>query len=210
MDFLKKVFLILHLTSCSVPNLSEDENLKIAMLNAVEISDLNKEFMYGMMWLYTDDQNKTFSGWVKESHPDRSVKKIGYLKKGQKQGVWMEWHENGTKKSEVEWNKDYLDGSANSWYSNGILKDTGSTIKGEMNGEWKEYYSNGQLKAHSLSKMGKCVWKKVWKKDGKPCKESNLQDGNGFYFEYKDNGNSRQKRIFKKGVEIESIPANPI
>ena len=134
-----------------------------ALAGGAKISELKKEFMYGMMWLYTDDQNETFTGWVKENHPDGKTKRLGYLNNGQKQGVWMQWHSNGLKQSEVEWNKSYLDGSFKCWHPNGTLKAFGFIIDGEMDGEWKEYYTNGQLQAHSLNQMGKCIWKRIWK-----------------------------------------------
>ena len=143
----------------------------------VKASDLKKEFMYCMMWLYTDDQNETFTGWVKENHPDGKSKRLGYLNNGQKQGVWMEWHPNGIKQSEVEWNKSYLDGSFKCWHPNGTLKAFGFIIDGEMDGEWKEYYTNGQLQAHSLNQMGKCIWKRIWKINGEVCPESKLEKG---------------------------------
>ena len=56
--------LLLLLNGCSIPDLRDEDIFKIARKEAVEISDLKREFMYGMMWLYTDDDNQTFSGWV--------------------------------------------------------------------------------------------------------------------------------------------------
>jgi hypothetical protein len=58
------------------PDLRDEDIFKIARKEAVEISDLKREFMYGMMWLYTDDDNQTFSGWVKESHPNQNLKTL--------------------------------------------------------------------------------------------------------------------------------------
>lgn len=79
--------LMMSIISCSIPDLRDEETQQEALLSAVEISELKKEFMYGMMWLYTDDQNETFTGWVKENHPDGKSKRLGYLNNGQKQGV---------------------------------------------------------------------------------------------------------------------------
>ena len=58
--------------------------------------------MYGMMWLYVDEDNNTFNGWVKESHPNQNLKSLGYLKNGQKQGLWISWYENGERESDIE------------------------------------------------------------------------------------------------------------
>ena len=65
----------------SVPDLNEKEVLLQAKKEAIQISSLRKEFMYGMMWLYVDENNETFTGWVKETHSNENFKSLGYLKK---------------------------------------------------------------------------------------------------------------------------------
>ena len=57
---------LLLLASCSTPDLNDENVLIAAKEDAIELSTLTKEFMYGMMWLYVDDKNETFTGWVKE------------------------------------------------------------------------------------------------------------------------------------------------
>lgn len=196
------LFYILIFFGCTDPDLWNEEILEQAKLEAIEISELEKEFMYGMVWLLVDDDNDSFTGWVKESYPSQSIKKIGYLKQGQKQGLWLSWYENGNIASKIEWEKDRLSGLYKHWYKNGAIHAFGQTTDGEMNGEWLEYYSNSQLQAHSLNQMGKCVWKKVWRKNGEICGDSKLENGNGFFYEYYENGVPPRKRIFRDGVEI--------
>ena len=202
--------IVLLLYGCSVPDIREEDNFQTAREEAVEISELKKEFMYGMMWLFTDDKNETFSGWAKESYPNQSLKQIGYLKNGQKQGIWIGWHENGQKESEVEWNLSYLHGSYKYWHPNGKVHVVGQTIEGEMNGEWKEYYTTGRLEAHSDNNMGKLIWKKVWRPNGQKCVQSEVKNGNGFYFEYNETESSSLKRVFKNGREIKNSTTNSI
>jgi antitoxin component YwqK of YwqJK toxin-antitoxin module len=159
-----------------------------------------------MIWLLVDDDNDSFTGWVKESYSSQSLQKLGYLKKGQKQGLWLSWHENGNIASKIEWEEDRLSGLYKHWYKNGNLHAFGQTIDGEMDGEWLEYYSNSQLQAHSLNQMGKCVWKKIWRKNGEICVDSKLENGNGFFYEYYENGDNPKKKIFQNGVEIKFSP----
>ena len=64
--------------------MEQKEVLEKAKKEAIELSSLTKEFMYGMMWLYVDENNNTFSGWVKESYHDKNFKTLGYLKNGLK------------------------------------------------------------------------------------------------------------------------------
>ncbi|MEJ6522743.1 MAG: hypothetical protein QNL65_01090 [Opitutales bacterium] len=200
------IFFISILVGCSDPDLWDEGTQKKAKLEAIEISQLEKEFMYGMIWLLVDDNNDSFTGWVKESYSSQSLQKLGYLKKGQKQGLWLSWHENGNIESKIEWEEDRLSGLYKHWYKNGVLHALGQTIDGEMDGEWFEYYSNSQLQAHSLNQMGKCVWKKIWRKNGEICTDSKLENGNGFFYEYYENGDAPQKRIFQNGVEIKFSP----
>ena len=68
MRWLVYSFIIL-IVSCSIPDLEQKEVLEKAKKEAIELSSLTKEFMYGMMWLYVNENNNTFSGWVKESYP---------------------------------------------------------------------------------------------------------------------------------------------
>ena len=189
--------ILLLLNGCSVPDLRDKDIFKIARKEAVEISVLKREFMYGMMWLYTDDANETFSGWVKESYSNKKLKSLGYL-------------ENGQKESLVEWNLSYLHGSYEYWHPNGKVHVVGQTIDGEMNGEWKEYYTTGRLEAHSDNNMGRLIWKKVWLPNGQKCIHSEVKNGNGFYFEYNEDGNKSLKRVYKNGKEIKTSTTNSI
>lgn len=163
--------------------------------------------MYGMMWLYVDEDNNTFNGWVKESHPNQNLKSLGYLKNGQKQGLWISWYENGERESDIEWDKDQYHGIFRCWFSNGKPKVVGQTQDGEVNGEWKNYYTNGQLNAHSVNEIGKLKSIKVWRDNGGICQESKVEEGDGIFIEYDESGKPIRERIFKEGVEIkESSP----
>lgn len=206
MKQVSQLFFFLIFFGCTDPDLWNEDTLEEAKLEAIEISELEKEFMYGMVWLLVDDDNDTFTGWVKESYPSQSLKRIGYLKQGQKQGLWLSWYENGNIASKIEWEKDGLSGLYKHWYKNGAIHAFGHTTDGEMDGEWLEYYSNSQLQAHSLNQMGKCVWKKIWIKNGEICADSKLENGNGFFYEYYENGDPPKKRIFQDGVEIKFPP----
>ncbi len=194
--------LLLATSSCSPPDLNDPKTLNEAKAEAVLLSKINKEFKYGMVWLYVDEDNKSFTGWVKETHSNQSFKKLGYLKNGQKQGLWMEWYKNGLQESKIMWNQDRLSGDYLLWYINEKPHVIGQTLGGEMDGEWKEYYSNGKLQAHSFNDLGKCISKKIWRIDGEICSESNVKNGNGKYIQYKENGEQPRTRTIRDGVEI--------
>ena len=54
------------LSSCSIPDLNDEDVLKTQKKKPLKFQ-LTKEFMYGMMWLYVDDDNETYTGWVKDT-----------------------------------------------------------------------------------------------------------------------------------------------
>ena len=193
---------LLLLASCSIPDLNDENVLIDAKEDAIEFTTLTKEFMYGMMWLYVDDKNETFTGWVKETHPNQNIKLLGYLKKGQKQGIWISWHENGNMKSKFGWKNDYYQGVFKFWYPNKNLGVTGQTKEGEVDGEWKQFYLNGNIHYHSINRVGELVSKKVWKVDGQLCPESNVENGNGSLIEYDENGTRIDKHIYQNGVRV--------
>ena len=193
---------LLLLASCSTPDLNDENVLIAAKEDAIELSTLTKEFMYGMMWLYVDDKNETFTGWVKETYTNQNIKLLGYLKKGQKQGLWISWHENGNMKSKFGWKNDYYQGVFKFWYPNKNLGVTGQTKEGEVDGEWKQFYLNGNRHYHSINRVGELVSKKVWKVDGQLCPESNVENGNGSFIEYDENGTRIDKHIYQNGVRV--------
>ena len=196
------LLVLLLLASCSIPDLNDENVLIDAKNEAIELSSLTKEFMYGMMWLYVDDENETFTGWVKETHANENIKLLGYLKKGQKQGLWISWHENGKIHNKSGWHYDYYQGVYETWYPNGQQRVSGQTFDGEMNGEWNQYYFNGNRHFHSMHDLGKIVAKKVWKVDGQLCPESNVANGNGSFIEYDENGTRIDKHIYQNGVRV--------
>ena len=112
-----------------------------------------------MMWLYVDENNNTFSGWVR-SYPDKNYKTLGYLKNGQKEGTWLGWHKNGKKKFKQGWEKGNYHGVFNVWYDNGNVQVNGQTKDGEVDGSWKQFYRNGKRNYISENKIGKLITKK--------------------------------------------------
>jgi len=174
-----------------------------AKSSAIELQTLERKFMYGMFYLYVEDGDDPFTGWVKTSGLQGQLLEIGYLKDGLKEGRWMKWDENGSKLSEIDWHEDRMEGNFQVWHSNGQLELDGQTSDGEVDGEWKEYYPDGQLASRSINQIGHLVEIKVWKPNGSLCKESQVRRGNGVFHEYYIDGTLKRFRRFSKGVEIE-------
>lgn len=188
--------------SCSAPDLNDPEVLKTAFRKAIPISELSRERMHGIIMLFVDGKGEPFTGWVKEEWNKHTAKTLGFIKKGQREGLWLTWHPNGSKATETYWQMDLMDGSFQTWYENGKTEIIGQTKDGEVDGEWKRYYANGQLLETSLNRVGRLVRIKVWRYDGQACVQSEVQKGYGAYILYDQNGTKVERRVFESGVQV--------
>ena len=191
----------LAIVGCAVPDLGDSETLEDAKRKAIPIDSLDRKLMHELIVLYVDQEEEPYTGWVREDHPNKTLKTLGFLKKGQKFGLWLHWHENQTMRLASEWHQDRLQGSYKEWHDNKRAKVVGQTFDGEVNGEWKGYYRNGSINSHSHTQMGKLEWMKVWTPDGSPCPLSKVENGNGAYWEYDEDGSRILRRVFSQGVE---------
>ena len=189
---------------CSPPDLQDPETFENAVREAVPIEKLTRKRMYGMMMLYVDENDNPYTGCVKEEWESGQIKELGYLEDGQRQGTWMKWHANEVKESEIHWANDLMDGAFAVWYPNGNVGVQGQTKDGEVDGKWTQFYPNGKLERISNNRIGKLVSLEVWLPDGQPCPHSQVENGNGGWNTYEENGTLKERRTFRDGVEIET------
>jgi antitoxin component YwqK of YwqJK toxin-antitoxin module len=201
--YLSIIYFVIFSQGCGTPDLTQPDIQKKACLEAIPLESLERKRMYEMIMLYVDSDDEPYTGWVK-SEINGTLAKLGYLKKGQRQGIWMQWFPNGMKQSEIEWENDRMSGSFHTWHPNGIIRVVGQTKDGEVDGTWKEYYANGQLEAHSQNKMGTLVEINVMHNNGEPCKNSKVVNGNGTFTDYDTDGIPIRARTFKNGIEVET------
>ena len=192
------------LAGCAPPDLKDPDTYRTAIREAEPMSKLTHKRMYGMIMLYVDENDEPYTGWVKKEWESGQIKELGYLEDGQKQGTWMRWHASGQKKSEIHWVNDLLVGSFEVWHPNGSIKVRGQTKDGETDGEWTQFYTNGKLERISNNRIGKLVSIKVWLPNGQPCPHSRVEDGNGIWNEYEEDGTLKERRTFRDGVELET------
>ena len=189
---------------CSPPDLRDPETFEHAIRQAVPIEKLSRKRMYGMIMLFVDENDNPYTGWVKKEWENGLIKELGYLEDGQRQGNWMTWHANEVKESEIHWANDLMVGSFEVWHENGRVHAIGQTKDGEVDGEWKNYYSTGQLAEIARNRVGHLVRIKVWLPDGQACPHSQVENGNGAYNLYEEDGTLKERRTFRDGVEIET------
>ena len=184
--------------SCSVPDLADRAVLEDAKKDAIDLKSLERKLMYGMLYLWVEEEGKPFTGWAKSTGDQNKLLSMGYLLDGRKEGLWISWDENGTKMSEIYWTEDRMDGPFVAWHSNGRIKAIGQTEDGEMNGKWTEYYASGHVASRSLNKLGHLDRISVWHPNGSVCEQSIVKDGNGTFTKYLEDGRIEYVRTFEK------------
>ncbi len=66
--------------------------------------------------------------------------------KGEKDGPWKEYFDDGKLKATGDYIKDKKSGTWNFYHNNGNIEQTGNyNDRGQLNGQWKWYYQNGNL-----------------------------------------------------------------
>ena len=197
----KIIFLgLFFLASCGIPDLQDSQIMEEAKADAVSLDSLERKLMYGMIQLYVDGKEEPFSGWVKQTDSKDSITSLGYLKKGQKEGIWLEWYPNGSIRAKIGWHQDRYEGEFKGWHPNGRIKVIGQTSDGEVDGQWKSFYTSGLPACESISETGFAVSAKVWTPSGEPCPHTNLQNGNGILYQYQEDGSILKIEEFIQGV----------
>jgi len=81
----------------------------------------------------------------------------GIIKRGKKQGLWLEYHANG----QLKWKDNYKDGKRHGlievYHNNGQLWTKGNYKDGKVHGLVEWYYKNGQLSRKLNFKDGERV-----------------------------------------------------
>ena len=146
-----------------------------------------------------------------EYHDDGKVEYAYTVdEKGQKQGPYEEYWDNGRLREKCTYKDGKKDGPYERYYDNGRLEIKCTYKDGEYNGQYEEYWHNGQLTKKCTYKDGyedgSCekyqpngrLWGKCTYKDGKE---------DGPYEAYHDNGQLREKGVYKMGVELKGKEA---
>ena len=191
------------LAGCQKPDLEDPDVFEEIASQAIDLSTLEAKRVKGLLVLCIPNTEKPYSGWVKETHDNGQLKRLGYLNDGAKDGPWTSWHENGRKQLEIRYEKDVMHGIMSTWYPNGQKKGTGRIKDGEMDGRWEEWYENGWKSKVQSCDFGKLISATVWKPDGEKCPVSNVVNGNGELIDYNEDGTIEKRYTIKDGVGIE-------
>jgi uncharacterized protein len=92
-------------------------------------------------------QNGRKNGLFIEYSDDGIKKYEGSYVYGVKEGLHKEWFENGSKMSEINYSNGKWNGSYSEWYPNDIKKFEGTYLSGYKDGVFIDYYENGNQKS---------------------------------------------------------------
>ena len=97
-----------------------------------------------------------------------------------KHGKFVEWHENGQKKAEGEYEDGNLAGQFASWYENGQRETRGQYQHGQAEGEWTWWHDNGMRRANGRYALGTPdgTWTS-WTTEGKLANRQMYSDARG-------------------------------
>lgn len=103
--------------------------------------------------------------------------------KGERDGSWKEYYDNGSLRAEGNYDKDLREGPWKFYHLNGKVEQEGTYVKGKPEGEWRWYYPGGE-----------------------PLREETYYNGllDGIMIEYDPDGN-----IVARGEYIEGLEEGP-
>jgi antitoxin component YwqK of YwqJK toxin-antitoxin module len=186
---LAALFVALLMVGCGSPDLDDKETLDEIIAEAIDIKRLQKRGNEGEELYHEPDQQKGYTGWVKNLFENGQVNGLALLKDGKPNGLTTFWYENGQKMLQ------------------GNKKD------GNMDGLWTSWHKNGQKKFEANLKYG---WKEGlktnWYENGQKSSEGRYKDGkqDGLWIYYNEDGTERYRRTYDKEDIQDSPPTETI
>ena len=131
---------------------------------------------------------------------------IGNLLNGKKEGKWTWWyHETGRKSEEINYKKGEIDGLHIEWYENGNKESEGTVKDGKWDGLLTKWYEDGQKFFEISFKVGiedglSTEWYVNGQKRFQRTKKNGKDDG--LYIEWYKNGNKKSEMETLNGTRI--------
>ncbi|MBI3134299.1 MAG: hypothetical protein HYZ14_06435 [Bacteroidetes bacterium] len=127
------------------------EKLGVITINGVERSNFKTDALVQFTEYKYDKPALIETKW-----PSGAVKESGYMLCDQKMGEWKEYHENGAAKTSYRTDKNgSIEGVYTEYHANGTKAVQGEYRYGKKTGLWTEYYDNGEINAQGYYYDGK-------------------------------------------------------
>ncbi len=152
---------------------------------------------------YQRGESKPFSGWIKQMYNPKQVRVLQSFKDGKRDGLEIEWYENGQKRSEESWKDGERDGPRASWYENGQKSRAGTTKNSRGVGTSTSWHENGRKSFEATSdKYGKRVGvQTMWYENGQKSSEATFKQDKqeGLAMKWHENGQKSREETYKDG-----------
>jgi len=150
-------------------------------------------------WKITAAQKKLGSPWL----PDQTVEEGSYTN-SMKTGIWIEYYQNGNKKSELTYVNNRPNGPAKMYFENGNLSEEGTWVGTRWTGPYKLYYEDGTPRQQfTYNNLGQRDGAQVYyHPNGKVAIEVTMKAGKeeGVKKEYNTNGELTTETYFNGGT----------
>jgi len=131
-------------SSVEMIDLDDKETLDKIIAEAINGKKLRSRSEKGENLKYLLDDQKPYTGWVKQIHKNGQIIMLGQFKDGKPDGYFISWYENGQTESLLQAKNGKRDGLMAMWYENGQKKSEGNFKDGKPEGLWMEWEENGQ------------------------------------------------------------------
>ena len=120
-------------------------------------------------YVITKNQRESYDGTYSSS----TGTTISYYKNGQikltkryllneKQGLWVEFFEDGSVKSEINYHSGDLNGTYLTYHNQTQIHEQGTYLNGEKQGQWIQWFPNGQLEHTAIYDKGVAIKNIEW------------------------------------------------
>jgi antitoxin component YwqK of YwqJK toxin-antitoxin module len=129
-----------------------------------------------------------------EYYENGQKKAEGHFKNGKQDGLTTFWYENGQKQEELNWKNGELDGLRTKWHDNGQKKEESHWKNGEQDGLYTGWYENGQMQEEGHFKDGKREGLLTfWNENGQVRESRSTKGVLGFDTEWYENGQKKSE-----------------
>ena len=133
-------------------------NMKNTPLSKCTYLDEELSMMHGKASYYHIVYSETIvagKGYYRDT--SLKVQATGYYLNGRKEGVWVDFFDDGKIFHKRSFMTDTLDGPWEEFYTNGAKYLEGSYVKGQREGDWNLYYPDSTINHYSRYKNGVSV-----------------------------------------------------
>lgn len=139
------------------PDLNNPDNLNMILEKAIVKEKLQKRGKVDEQLAYVPNDQKPYTGWVKEMYENGQVKVLWQYKNGIVDGLHVTWYENGQKDRESNYKEGKKNGLRTMWYENGQKKQEANWKAGNKHGSDTEWNEDGILMRETNWRDGKRV-----------------------------------------------------